>query len=80
VVKLCADSAMQLDCDDALRGHVFAIQDSLFWMAFILAMTLAASVIPADGHQPGLVVAGVVVYLVGLAAQAIIGRRAPASG
>ena len=31
VVKLCADSAMQLDVDDALRGHVFTVQDSLFW-------------------------------------------------
>ncbi len=27
VVKLCVDSAMQLDVDDALRGHVFAVQD-----------------------------------------------------
>src|SRR4029077_1442552 len=43
VVKLCVDSAMQLDVDDALRGHVFAVQDALFWMAFILAMALAAS-------------------------------------
>ncbi len=50
---------MQLDVDDALRGHVFAIQDSLFWMAFILAITLAASVIPPDGHEPALVLAGV---------------------
>ena len=38
VVKLCADSAMQLDVDDALRGHVFTVQDSLFWIAFIIAM------------------------------------------
>ena len=53
VVKLCADSAMQLDVDDALRGHVFTVQDSLFWMSFIVAITLAASVIPADGHEPG---------------------------
>jgi MFS family permease len=76
VVKLCVDSAMQLDVDDALRGHVFAIQDSLFWMAFILAITLAASVIPPDGHEPALVLAGVVVYLVGLAAHAATGRPA----
>jgi len=75
-VKLCVDSAMQLDVDDALRGHVFAVQDSLFWVSFIAAMALAASVIPADGHQPALALAGVVVYLAGLAAHAAIGRRA----
>jgi MFS family permease len=80
VVKLCVDSAMQLDVDDALRGHVFAVQDALFWLAFILAITLAASVIPPDGHQPGLALAGVGVYLAGLAAHAVIGRRALTPG
>ncbi|MCV7302156.1 MFS transporter [Mycobacterium barrassiae] len=80
VVKLCADSAMQLDVDDALRGHVFTVQDALFWISFIAAVTAAAAVIPPGGHQPGLVVAGSAVYLLGLAAHAAIGRRARPSG
>jgi MFS family permease len=75
VVKLCADTAMQIDVDDALRGHVFTVQDSLFWMSFIVAIALAATVIPPDGHQPALALAGVAVYLAGLAAHAGIGRR-----
>lgn len=77
VVKLCADSAMQLDVDDALRGHVFTVQDALFWVAFLAAITACAAAIPVDGHSPPLVIAGAVVYLVGLAAHATIGR-APA--
>jgi MFS family permease len=80
VVKLCTDSAMQLDVDDALRGHVFAVQDSLFWITFVLAMALSAIVIPDDGRQPWLVVAGSGVYLVGLAAHAALGRRTRSSG
>lgn len=76
VVKLCADTAMQLDVDDALRGHVFAVQDSLFWVAFLAAITAAACVIPADGHSPALVVAGSLVYLCGLGAHFVIGRAA----
>ena len=76
MVKLCADSAMQIDVDDALRGHVFAVQDALFWMAFIAAITAAAAVIPADGHSAALAVAGSILYLVGLAAHASIGRAA----
>ena len=75
VVKLCADTAIQVDVDDALRGHVFAVQDSLFWLAFICAITLAATVIPYDGHSPALVLAGTVLYLCGLAAHSIVGRR-----
>jgi hypothetical protein len=80
VVKLCADSAMQLDVDDALRGHVFTVQDALFWISAIIATTLAASVIPADGYEPGLAIAGVGIYLTGLAVHAAIGRRASAPG
>jgi len=80
VVKLCADNAMQLDVDDALRGHVFAVQDSLFWITFIFAITLSALVIPDNGHQPGLVLAGSGVYLLGLAAHAALGRRTRSAG
>jgi MFS family permease len=75
IVKLCADSAMQIDVDDALRGHVFAIQDALFWMAFIVAISAAAAVIPPNGLSPELALAGSAVYLAGLAAHAVIGRR-----
>jgi MFS family permease len=75
VVKLCADTAIQIDVDDALRGHVFSVQDSLFWVAFIGAITAAATVISPDGHSPALVVAGGVVYLCGLAVHAVVGRR-----
>ena len=78
VVKLCADTAMQIDVDDALRGHVFAVQDALFWMSFLLGLTAAAGFIPADGRSPGLVVAGSVVYLVGLAVHAGVVRRTQA--
>lgn len=80
VVKLCADSAMQLDVDDALRGHVFAVQDSMFWLAFILAIAAAAAVIPADGKSSALMAAGAVVYLVGLILHATLGKRGRTAG
>ncbi len=76
VVKLCADSAMQIDVDDALRGHVFTVQDSLFWVSFIAAISVSAALVPADGHSPGLVLAGAGVYAAGLLGHAAVGRRA----
>jgi MFS family permease len=76
MIKLCADSAMQLDVDDALRGHVFAVQDALFWVSFIIAITVAAALIPADGRAPMFVVFGSVIYLLGLVVHSIVGRRA----
>lgn len=75
VVKLCADSAMQIDVDDPLRGHVFAVQDSLFWVSFVGAAAVTAAVIPADGHSPLLALTGAGVYLAGVGVHAAVGRR-----
>ncbi|HWT47630.1 MAG TPA: MFS transporter [Mycobacterium sp.] len=75
VVKLCADFAMQIDVDDALRGHVFAVQDALFWVSLIVSITVAATFIPHDGHAPAFVLFGSVLYLVGLAMHGVLGRR-----
>ncbi|WP_155769606.1 MFS transporter [Mycobacterium asiaticum] len=75
VVKLCADSAMQIDVEDALRGHVFAVQDALFWVSFIAAVSVAAMFIPADGRAPVFVLFGSVIYLVGLLVHSLVGRR-----
>jgi hypothetical protein len=75
MIKLCADSAMQIDVDDALRGHVFAVQDALFWVAFIVSITITAALIPEDGHAPAFVLIGSLVYLLGLVAHSVIGRR-----
>ena len=75
VVKLCADSAMQIDVDDALRGHVFAVQDALFWVSFIVSVTVAAAFIPDDGHAPVFALFGSLIYLVGLLVHSLVGRR-----
>jgi len=74
MVKLSADVAMQMDVEDALRGHVFAVQDSVFWVSFVVATTLAAAVIPADGRSMALALAGTAIYLIGLAAHVFFQR------
>ncbi|QYL26025.1 2-acyl-glycerophospho-ethanolamine acyltransferase [Mycobacterium shottsii] len=79
VVKLCADSAMQIDVDDALRGHVFAVQDALFWVSYIVSVTVAAALIPDDGRAPVFVLVGSVIYLIGLCVHSIVGRRSSAA-
>jgi hypothetical protein len=76
MVKLCADSAMQIDVDDALRGHVFATQDALFWVAFVVSITIAALLIPDNGRAPTFVLFGSALYLLGLVVHTLIGRRA----
>ena len=61
--------------DSTLRGHVFAVQDALFWVSFIVANTVAAALIPADGYAPVFVVFASALYLVGLVVHSVVGRR-----
>lgn len=73
-IKLTGDAAMQIDIDDARRGQVFALQDTVFNIAFLGAIVAAAFVIAPDGRTPSLAVAGGVVYILGLAAVLIVRR------
>lgn len=75
--KLCGDVAMQVDIDDMVRGQVFSVQDAVFNIAYVGAVTVAALAIPADGQATGLVVLGVVLYLVGVAVVAVVHRHRP---
>lgn len=67
-VKLTADAAMQTDIDDARRGRVFAVQDTVFNVAFVSAIAAAAAVIGPTttsidtGAATGCVLAGAVIY------------------
>ncbi|WP_016691045.1 MFS transporter [Rhodococcus rhodochrous] len=73
-IKLTGDAAMQIDIDDARRGRVFALQDTVFNIAFLGAIVVAAFVIDPDGRTPELAVAGGVVYLIGLVAVLVVRR------
>lgn len=56
-IKLTGDAAMQTDVRDARRGQVFALQDTMFNMAFVGAIAAAALLVPADGKSAALVFA-----------------------
>ena len=73
-VKLSGDAAMQIDIDDDRRGQVFALQDTVFNVAFIGAIAAASTVIAPDGKSVGLALAGAGVYAAGLSA-VLINRK-----
>ncbi|MGW4126746.1 MFS transporter [Amycolatopsis japonica] len=75
VLKLCVDSSVQLDVADEARGRVFALYDTLFNITQVVAVSLAATVIPADGRSPGLLVAATVLYLAGAAGHLLAVRK-----
>ncbi|MFI9405568.1 hypothetical protein [Nocardia sp. NPDC052316] len=74
-IKLTGDAVMQVDIDDARRGQVFALQDTVFNIAFILAIAAAALVIPDDGRSLPVILTGAGIYCAGIAAIAVNARR-----
>ena len=55
--KICVDTIVQEQIDDAFRGRVFSFYDTLFNVTFVAAAVLAAFTLPATGRSTGMVVA-----------------------
>jgi MFS family permease len=63
-IKICVDTVVQRDVDDAYRGRVFALYDTLFNVTLVLAAVITAVALPQDGHSAGAVVGIAVTYAV----------------
>jgi hypothetical protein len=55
-VKISVDTLVQQEIEDAFRGRVFALYDTLFNLTLVAAAVLTAWVLPEDGHSPTSVV------------------------
>jgi MFS family permease len=76
--KISVDTVIQETVVDAYRGRVFAIYDTLFNLALVLAAALTAAVLPEDGHSPASVVAIAVGWALTAAAYVRRSRRTSA--
>ncbi len=74
VVKLSLDATVQRDVEDAARGRVFALYDAVFNIGYVLAVALAATVVPPDGHAPELLLLAATAYLTAAALYGLIDR------
>ncbi|GAA5048578.1 MFS family permease [Thermocatellispora tengchongensis] len=50
-VKICADTSVQRDADDAYLGRIFSIYDMLFNGMYVLAAAFAAVLLPMNGKS-----------------------------
>ncbi|MFE7805780.1 MFS transporter [Streptomyces sp. NPDC057430] len=60
--KIAADTVVQTSVDDAYRGRVFALYDTLFNVAFVGAAAVAALMLPPDGRSAPVVVMVAALY------------------
>jgi MFS family permease len=72
VVKLSLDATVQSDVGDEVRGRVFALYDTVFNVGYVLAVALAATVVPSDGHAPELLLTAAAAYLLAAALYGLI--------
>ncbi|WP_072691561.1 MFS transporter [Rhodococcus marinonascens] len=74
-IKLTGDAAMQIEIEDDRRGQVFALQDTVFNVAFVAAIAAASLVVAPDGQSLGLVLTGGAFYGLGLVGVLLNSRR-----
>jgi hypothetical protein len=62
--KVCMDSVVQADSDDAYVGRVFALYDTANNLSYVLAFCLGVLIVPPQGNGLGAVVLVAAVFLV----------------
>jgi len=76
--KICVDTLTQESVDDAFRGRVFSVYDTLVNVSFAGAAGVAAAVLPDDGHSVGVLLAVAAGYAVtGALYGWVVRRRMP---
>ncbi|MGY1803245.1 MFS transporter [Blastococcus sp. SYSU D00922] len=63
-VKICVDSTLQEEIEDDYRGRVFSVYDTLFNLAFVVALVVGAFSLPESGVSTLVPVVVAVGYLV----------------
>ncbi|SEP12223.1 MFS transporter [Trujillonella endophytica] len=74
-VKICVDTTLQETVDDAHRGRVFSVYDTLFNVTFVVAVVAGAFLLPASGVSYGVLVGIGAAYLLTALAYAECDRR-----
>ncbi|MFI6324841.1 MFS transporter [Nonomuraea sp. NPDC050556] len=78
-IKICADTSVQRDVEDAYLGRAFSIYDMLFNGMYVLAAALSALILPADGKSylaVGIIAGG---YLLAALVYRVVTRTRPTS-
>ncbi len=76
-VKICVDATLQETIDDDFRGRVFSGYDTLFNVAFVVAVVSASFVLPPSGRSVPTLLLVAAGYLLAAGTYLAIRRRAP---
>ena len=79
-VKICVDTTVQQEVDDAYLGRVFSIYDMLYNAAYVIGPAIAVAFMPSTGKSYPLVLAIGVLYLATGAVYAALTLRTTTGG
>jgi predicted MFS family arabinose efflux permease len=66
---------VQADVADDVRGRVFALYDTVFNVGYVLAVALAATLVPPNGHAPHVLLLAAAAYLTAATVYPFIDRN-----
>jgi len=75
VIKICVDTLVQAHVDDDVKGRAFVLYDMVFNVALVLAATIGALVLPADGRSIPVLAVLAACYLATAVVFAALSRR-----
>src|SRR5699024_10168738 len=55
-IKITVDTSLQRGVEDAYRGRVFSLNDTIYNVGYLAGLFTAAFVVPTDGYAPGTLV------------------------
>lgn len=61
-LKITVDTSIQRGVEDAFRGRVFSVNDTVYNVGYLAGLFAAAIVVPKDGYAPGTLVAVALSY------------------
>lgn len=78
-IKIVVDTMVQHECADVFRGRVFAVNDTVFNLAYVLGMVGVSGFLPDDGRSPALLGVAAAGYACLAAGYAVVAGRWPRS-
>jgi predicted MFS family arabinose efflux permease len=61
-LKITVDTSIQQGVEDAFRGRVFSVNDTVYNVGYLAGLFAAALVVPKDGYAPGTLLAVALAY------------------
>ncbi|MEU6860268.1 MFS transporter [Glycomyces sp. NPDC046736] len=61
-IKITVDTSIQRGIEDAYRGRVFSVNDTVYNVGYLAGLFAAAIVVPKDGYTPGTLIGVAVAY------------------